>query len=164
MSPENPSFLVLARRLQSAAYHHGSIDAGDFSDRKHADVHDRSEAALDALIACVVGISNEAAQWKGNSQENKLIAEEQARRVAQLEKELAAAESAMVMVSFKQGAPDEPLAVLDAVRVVNIGPTPESIVADMMKLPNDGARMTVLKDFCHGCGRPEPRCFCWNDE
>lgn len=36
-------------------------------------------------------------------------------------------------------------------------------VAHLLRLTND-QRVGVFKRFCTHCGRPDPRCQCWNDE
>lgn len=50
----SPEIVKLARQLQSAAYRNGAIDAEDrWSDKKYAEVADKSDAALTALLQAI---------------------------------------------------------------------------------------------------------------
>ena len=38
-----------------------------------------------------------------------------------------------------------------------------NIVDDLLALSEDD-RLEVFSNFCHHCGRNDPRCQCWNDD
>ena len=51
----------------------------------------------------------------------------------------------------------------DLVRGVGAEALVRNIVDDLLALSEDD-RLEVFSNFCHHCGRNDPRCQCWNDD